>query len=324
MIFADKLINLRKKALLSQEELADKLGVSRQSVSKWEGAQSIPDINKIIEMSQLFGVSTDYLLKDDIEDPELIETQYEEEQPKKVTLEMTSDYLSRVEKTRLWIAFATLLCIVSPVTLLALAGVSELNKISESLMGGIGITVLIAFVAVAVVLFVISGQKLSEYEFIGKKAFETEYGVTGLVKERKKAYNDSYNRLTVSGILLCIVSVLPVFVLAFIKDGDYAVFGVCALLVLCSLGVFMIVVAGCKMGAYNKLLQEGSYKIENKRSSQVIEAISGTYWLIATAVYLLWSFLTNDWHITWIVWAIAGVLYPALMMIVKIFKKNQE
>ena len=62
MIFADKLINLRKKAGMSQEDLALKLGVSRQSVSKWEGAQSIPDISKIIELSQIFGVSTDYLL----------------------------------------------------------------------------------------------------------------------------------------------------------------------------------------------------------------------------------------------------------------------
>lgn len=59
MIFADKLINLRKKAGMSQEELADKLDVSRQSVSKWESMQSIPDINKIIELSKIFGVSTD-------------------------------------------------------------------------------------------------------------------------------------------------------------------------------------------------------------------------------------------------------------------------
>ena len=69
MILADKIIDLRKKAGCSQEELAQQLGVSRQSVSKWEGAQSIPDIDKILQMSRIFGVSTDYLLKDEIELP---------------------------------------------------------------------------------------------------------------------------------------------------------------------------------------------------------------------------------------------------------------
>ena len=70
MILADKIIELRKKNGLSQEELAEKLNVSRQSISKWEGAQSIPDMNKILKLSDLFSVSTDYLLKDEIEEME--------------------------------------------------------------------------------------------------------------------------------------------------------------------------------------------------------------------------------------------------------------
>ena len=65
MILADKIIEERKRIGLSQEELAEKLNVSRQSVSKWEGAQSIPDINRIIMLAEIFGVTTDYLLKDD-------------------------------------------------------------------------------------------------------------------------------------------------------------------------------------------------------------------------------------------------------------------
>ena len=64
MILADKIIDLRKKAGWSQDELASKLNVTRQSVSKWEGAQSIPDMERIVRMSRLFGVTTDYLLKD--------------------------------------------------------------------------------------------------------------------------------------------------------------------------------------------------------------------------------------------------------------------
>ena len=68
MILADKIIKLRKQRGWSQEQLAEMLNVSRQSVSKWEGGLSIPDLDKIIKMSSLFGVSTDYLLKDEMEE----------------------------------------------------------------------------------------------------------------------------------------------------------------------------------------------------------------------------------------------------------------
>ena len=68
MILADKITEERKKNGWSQEDLAEKLGVSRQSVSKWESAGSVPDLQKIIQLADLFGVSTDYLLKDEIEE----------------------------------------------------------------------------------------------------------------------------------------------------------------------------------------------------------------------------------------------------------------
>ena len=70
MTFSDKLIALRRKAGWSQEELAERMNVSRQSVSKWESAQSMPDIDKIVQLSSLFGVTTDYLLKDGQDDPQ--------------------------------------------------------------------------------------------------------------------------------------------------------------------------------------------------------------------------------------------------------------
>ena len=59
MTFAEKIINLRKQKGWSQEELAEKLDVTRQSVSKWESAGAMPDIPKILQLSELFGVTTD-------------------------------------------------------------------------------------------------------------------------------------------------------------------------------------------------------------------------------------------------------------------------
>lgn len=63
MNMADRIQYLRKAKGLSQEELADRVGVSRQAVSKWESGQSTPDLEKIIILSDIFGVTTDYILK---------------------------------------------------------------------------------------------------------------------------------------------------------------------------------------------------------------------------------------------------------------------
>ena len=67
MILAEKIVRLRKQVGWSQEELAEKMNVSRQSVSKWESTNSIPDLNRIIMLAELFDVSTDFLLKDENE-----------------------------------------------------------------------------------------------------------------------------------------------------------------------------------------------------------------------------------------------------------------
>ena len=63
MTIADRIQSLRKQKGMSQEELADSVGVSRQSVSKWESEQATPDLEKVVIMSELFDVTTDYLLK---------------------------------------------------------------------------------------------------------------------------------------------------------------------------------------------------------------------------------------------------------------------
>ena len=70
---------LRKKYGWSQEELAERLDISRQSVSKWESGASIPDLERIVGMSQLFGVTTDYLLKDEMEETEFADGMSQEE-----------------------------------------------------------------------------------------------------------------------------------------------------------------------------------------------------------------------------------------------------
>lgn len=68
--FSEKLLELRRQEGLSQEQLADRLGVTRQSVSKWESGAAVPELPKLVALSDLFGVSVDYLVKDRLEEPE--------------------------------------------------------------------------------------------------------------------------------------------------------------------------------------------------------------------------------------------------------------
>ena len=68
MTFSEKLTGLRRKSGMSQEQLADRLGVTRQSVSKWENDASVPDLEKLVKLSGVFGVSLDELVKGEVPD----------------------------------------------------------------------------------------------------------------------------------------------------------------------------------------------------------------------------------------------------------------
>ena len=98
MILANKITEERKKNGWSQEELANQLGVSRQAVSKWESASSVPDLQRVLELSKLFGVTTDYLLKDEIGPEPVAERMvYSGEELRKVSMEEANAFLALKE-----------------------------------------------------------------------------------------------------------------------------------------------------------------------------------------------------------------------------------
>lgn len=331
MILADKIINLRKKNGWSQEELAEKLGVTRQSVSKYEGAQSIPDLDKILKLSEIFGVTTDYLIKDELEEEEYAPSQMQENESEsdrsvhKVTMEMANEYLQIIDWSAGKTAFATMLCILSPIVLLMLGAMSEMPNyhISENAAAGIGICVLIVLIAIAVTIFILCGMKTKKYEFMEKEDIETVYGVSGMVKEKRDAYHSMYVTQLVIGITCCICSVIPLFGTLAVSESDfYMVSAVCMLLALVAIGTYFIVRSAAKMNAMNQLLEEEDYTRQKKHENKKMSGPVTVYWLIATAIYLAWSFTTNDWDRTWIIWPVVGVLFPAFYAIVNGIRKK--
>lgn len=326
MLLADKIVTLRKRAGWSQEELAAQLGVSRQSVSKWEGAQSVPDMQKVVQMSRLFGVTTDYLLKEELGEPE--PAQSEPDAPLRcVTMEQAADYLSLRRAAAPKLAAATLLCVLSPVALLLLAVLSDRPgaAISENAAAGIGLCVLLVLVAVAVAVFITCAAQVKAYAFLETEPFETAYGVTGMVRERRAAAAPEHTRGKVAGTVLCILSAVPLFIAVCLNGPDLLyVAAVCLLLVLAGVGSALFVYGGVYQAAMDRLLEEGDYVRPRKRQNGVVGAISSIYWLTVTAAYLLWTF--GPWwdaqpQDTWILWAVAGVLYGAVMALVRGIRK---
>lgn len=311
MILADKIIEERKKNGWSQEELANKLGVSRQAVSKWESAGSIPDLQRILQMSELFGVTTDYLLKDEIEEEPLNE--YTETNTIKVSMEEANQYLDMKSKGSRIVANATSLCILSSVPLIVLGTMTE-----DHILIGFSLVLLLVLVAIAVYLFVNYGLHESHMKHLEKESFETEYGVSGMVRERREQYEPTFTRNIAIGVVLCILSVIPTIMAGVMEVEDYmSGISVGLLLIIVSIGVNILIRAGMIKSSYDTLLQEGEYTIEEKHLKKKTDAFSGAYWCLIVAIYLGWSFWTNNWKFTWIIWPVAGVLYATVLGMVK-------
>ncbi len=326
MILSEKIMSLRKRAGWSQEELGNKLNVSRQSVSKWESAAAIPDITKIVQLSELFGVSTDYLLKDDVPDNQVAllagvnpaddgsEIQIAPGRP--VTLEEAGEYMDLVQKESHDIALGVALCIWSSILLILLDELAEIGilRTAKEVPDTVGLTVLLIMVAAAVFIFVVKGQKTEKFDFLDTDEISLQYGVEAAVMRRRESFENTYRLSVAAGVILIIVGIIPVVILGAFENviPDASAFGVCLLLLAVGCAVYLFVKNRMVNESYEKLLQEDSYTPENKAAGKRISWFPGAYWGTATAVYLGWSFISRSWERTWIVWPIAGVTFGVL------------
>lgn len=332
MILADKLINLRKKNGMSQEELAEKMNVSRQSVSKWEGAQSIPELEKILQLSRIFGVTTDYLLKDELEAEEFTGDNASDK-VRTVTLAEANEYLAQRWASSGKIAIGTFLCIVSVIPLLFLGVLSEEADIplSENFAMALGLILLFLIVAPAVCIFVYCGFKNGPFEFLEKEPFETEYGVKGMVREKQKEYRNTYVKLNIIGICICVLAPIFLFVGAFSENEVFMGAMLSVTLAVAGIGAMLLIAAGVRNESMLKLLKEGDYSEKNKKRNSVRGIVGAIYWLLATAVFLIWTFALDgeyngNWrdYNTWIVWVAAGLLFPAVMLICNLIESKRD
>ena len=322
MILADKIINERKKNGWSQEELAEMLSVSRQSVSKWEGAQAVPDLNKIIRMAEIFNVSTDYLLKDEIEQADVSESSDYKENVniRKVSLEDAQRYIKITKKNTPSAIIATVLFVLCPVTLIILAGFSSYvpGTISETLAAVVGLVVLFISIVVGVSLWIIIEGKEKEFDFLDKEEYETLYGVDGMVKEAKASFEKTKIPLMTVAIASCILCPIGIIVTGILEAPDMLIISMIGLLlVMVAFGVGIFMYIARIGGIYSKLLRENILTPEQRKNKRIIGKISGAYWCIVVAVFMVFGLGFNRWELSGVIFPIAGVLYAAVIGVIK-------
>ncbi len=339
MTLADKIMTERKRRGWSQEELAERVDVTRQSVSKWESGLSVPDLDKIVQLSKLFGVTCDYLLCEEAGDvpPESVEDSKKEQEEKQdkthkktagrsVSREEAGNYMAAVAFAAPRIAAGVFLCIFG-VALLMLFIFLPLHRdwfLPDTASLVLGLVLLILCVAVAVALFVVGGMRLSPYEYLGQDILLLPDEYTAYLRTKQEEERLRHIRGLVVGIVLCILSVLFLLIPALSdRAGDFEIgMGLVGLLCAVAVGACILTCTGLHIGRYNVLLQQGDYATAAKHGKKKAEAVQGIYWMVVTAGYLLYSFLTQDWGRSWVVWPVAAILSGGIDLLFRIKDKE--
>ena len=244
-------------------------------------------------------------------------------------MEEASRYLDLRRAAAPRLALATFLCVISPIALILLGGLSEYTAhITENAAAGIGLSVLIVLVAAAVGIFLTCGAKAKAFSFLETEPFETEYGVSGMVRQRQQDFQPTANRLNMIGTILCIMSVLPLFLAMCLSGSDLMYIGaVCLLLGFVALACLAFVYAGTQTAAMEKLLEEGDYTRQRKSKSRLIGTVSVCYWLVVTAIFTFYTFGpygNAQAKYSWFIWAIAGILYGAVMAVLRLVGQGEK
>lgn len=322
MTLSKKIICLRKKEGWSQEQLAEKLNVSRQAVSKWESGQSIPDVDKIIAMATLFHVTTDFLLK---EDPQVFA---EDTFSPTVSINDVTNFLNLRKKVAQSTAWGVSLCMLAAVYILIGTGIGSLGLVNYNVSLGISMILLLITVACGVGLFVHNSNLTEPYEYLEKSNFTLLKQTEDQVREQQAAYRPQYRKFTTMGVMLCILSVIPIFFGAFFSESfsestvdQIMILLVALMLIIITVGVHLIVRSNINKESYNILLQEKDYSPEQKADREKIGAFAPIYWSTITMIYLAISFFTNHWETSWMIWVFAGIFFGVANQVISHWKR---
>lgn len=349
MELSEKIMTLRRRNGWSQEELAERLDVSRQSVSKWEMGQSTPELDKIVQMSDLFGVSSDALIRDELDlqgaatqtppkderesgsekgDPSETETGNSLSESDARTL------IANARRKSIFTAIGAALCILSPALL-----------IMEQIVAGM--IVLFSLIAIAVACFVTADHlwKNTPYS-VYTKGDRLSAEAAAYIRENAPAANRRSLVLTIIGVILFILSPIYLVTVSISPSGTRTDFmvetGVAVLLGVVAVGVFLVILRSTESTIWERFhailenripndIRSGEEpqdarerESERDRGNNPDHPFGRVFWCAVTALYLALSFITGRWGMTWIIWPIAGILFAAIEAILIYVRREKN
>lgn len=256
-------------------------------------------------------------LMEDLGLQEVIETQEQEEvySGKWIDQEEIKVCMKAFQIHDWMIALGVLLCIVSPTSVI-IGEALHFNSLFE----GTSVCIMLCTIAIAVVLFVLSGGVTKDWT---QESFRLDEQAKQYLEDEKKSKSGFYQILLSIGIACCILCALPPIIVDSLNLGGFwEELSGAMVLVVVAVGVFLIIYGASMRANYRHLLyginvgkiaKEDPYEYSSPRS----KTISSLYWNTVTCIYLCWSFLSFDWHITWIIWPIASIFFGFLKIVLE-------
>lgn len=276
----------------------------------------ISEFGNLKELAEELGLSSIY------ENTE----RYENRSARMLSDDEVSSYLDDTKKYGNGISIGVLFCICSPIFLLLLGG---MNRGITDYTAGIGVCVLLVMVAIGVGIIIYHATHLEKYEGFKKEEFTVSSQTLALLKSREAGIRDRFIKKIITGVVLCICSVMPLILVGTMNgmnetDETSLLFTVVLMLLIIAVAVYLFITGAMEMDTMKVLLQVDEFSVKSKRQNKISEKIGSIYWPITACIYLAWSFLTFDWHITWLVWPIAGVLFAAISAICAAIEKEEK
>lgn len=286
---------------MSQTELAERCGVARKTLMRWERGEITPDIEKIVLLAEIFSVSTDLLLIDSIS-PEKDGITQRESARRHVSVDEAQEFLRAKFRSAYRIATATLLMMLSPGIMLV---IMALPFRSDRLSTVLGLVAFFLLATLSVSIYIYSHSKTARFDFIGSEDFSLDYGATDMLAKTEEKIMLSYAVRNTAAMTLCILSIAPLVIAALIPSISELgiMIAILASLFVAGLGVVMFITSGIKRSALSSL--RASKITELAYSKELEDRIRRGFWILVIGFYLLYSFVSENWHLSWLIFIFA-------------------